>query len=305
MQRRTIRALLESWELHLRAANLSPRTIDSYLLAGRQLADSLDEHGHSGIATEIDRDDVRRFLAHISDTRAAATAAQRYASLKQLFKWLLAEDEIDTDPMDGIAKPKLEEKPIPVLTEDQLKALLAACSPTGLDGQAEYEAFRDTAIMQLFISTPMRLSELTDRKVDDLDLAGGTLRIVAKGRRERHIRFGNEAAKALDRYLRRARPYMQGAESDWLWLGYKGRLGTSGVGQMVKRRAEQAGIGHVHPHQFRHTFAHRWLKEGGSEGGLQKLAGWKDRQMLARYASAEAERRAIEEHERLGIGDNL
>jgi site-specific recombinase XerD len=293
-----IRDYLRSFSVALRAANKAPRTVGTYALAVEQFAQFLDDRDIPTGIDEIDRAAVREHLAWLVENRAAATAAQRYASLRQFFRWAVEEGELDVSPMDGIKKPRVPDKPVPVLSDDQLGSMLEACQGRG------FEELRDTALLRLFIDTGSRLSEIANLKVGDVDLDRQQLVTVIKGQHLSVKYFGVKAAQALDRY-ERARRRHRYASLDWWWLAQKGRLSASGVSQVVKRRAEMAGIGHVNPHRFRHTFAHRWLAEGGNEGDLVRLMGWKDRQMLSRYGSSAAQGRAEDAYRRSPLTDRL
>jgi site-specific recombinase XerC len=283
--------LVRSWQRHLRARGLSPRTIETYAEAVALL------HKHCGRddPTAYGRSEVVDFISDQLARHSPATAAVRYRSLRQWFKWLCFEDEIDANPMDGLAPPKVPDKPPGVLGDDTLSALLRACDGKGFDDR------RDMAIIRLFIDTGVRLSELTYGSVD-LDLQ--EIAVVGKGRKERSVPFGDRTALAVDRYdrLRRRHPL---AGSPVYWLGKRGPLTASGVRQAILRRCGLAGVPDVNPHAFRHTAASYWLEVGGQELDLQRLMGWADASMLRVYGRAEADRRARAAHRKLAPGDRF
>ncbi len=284
---------LTSWLIDLRSRNIAPRTRETYTLAVTQLIDWLKQSDHSLDITEVTTADIRLFIGHMLDTRSAATAKQRYASLSVLFKWLVAEGEIESNPMSKVTKPKVVEKPVPVISERAFDLVLDTCDSSFLGR-------RDEAILRLTWDTGVRVSELIGIRVKDMSLDRGVVWVDGKTG-ERQVPFSLATTRALDRYIR-IRSKHRNASDPHLWLSDRGRgvfLTRSGAYRMVSRRSDIAKVGHQHPHVFRHTMAHRLLAAGMTEGSVLEIGGWTDRKMLDRYGKSARSQRAIEDFRRL------
>jgi site-specific recombinase XerD len=182
-------SLVRSFERHLRAENRSEHTIASYLESLRQAEAFLAGRGRSLL--DARREDLEAFLGELLQRRAPETVATRYRRLRVLYRWLEEEEEIPASPMARMRPPIVPEQPIPVVPEDGLRRLLAACA--GKD----FEARRDAAIVMFLLDTGARRGELADLQLADVDL--DVLLVLGKGRRERALPYGRKTAVALDR----------------------------------------------------------------------------------------------------------
>ncbi|MPZ23091.1 MAG: tyrosine-type recombinase/integrase [Dehalococcoidia bacterium] len=301
----------------LSARSRSAKTVRSYMQAVDLFERFLAEKGMPRAVDAITREHVESFIVEQLERLATATAANRYRSLQQFFRFLVDEDEIAGSPMAKMSPPSVPEQPPDVLSDDEIKRVLATCAGRG------FEERRDLAIVRVFLGTGIRLAELvglalrapdpdTDEEDADrletfglLDLDQEQLIVFGKGGRLRTVPLPPRAAQAVERYLRMRTRHVD-QRSPWLWLGRHGRLQDSGVAQLLKRRGEKAGLTRrLRPHLFRHTWAHSFRAASGGEDDLMRLAGWRSRQMVLRYGASAAQERAIAAGRRIGVGERF
>jgi site-specific recombinase XerD len=290
--------LQRSFLRHLRAEGRSPNTLRLYGQAVTFFSRWLESEGRTATLDELNGAAIREWLAVLSDTHEPGTVKIRYRGLFRFCGWLVEEGELTDHPMTNLSPPTLKMKPVPVISDDELVALLKACNGK------EFADRRDEALIRLLLDCGVRISEACGLSVGDLDLDQGLAVVKGKGNKVRPIYFSARTTRALDRYVR-MRSHHRWAHLDALFLTQRGPLSPDGARERVAIRAQLAGIDHVNPHRFRHTFAHDFLINGGQERDLKRLAGWSSDIMLERYGASAADARAKAAAQRLKRGDRV
>lgn len=287
--------LLASWSLALRAKNRSVRTVRNYCSAAELLDGFLPDDRS---LLDAQRPDIERFIADQLDRHSTSTAATRFRCVQQFYRWATGEGLLEVSPMEGMTPPRLDEKVIPVLSLEEMRALVAAC-----DGKT-FDDRRDAALIRFMLDTGARLGEVHGMTTADITATEQTAMVTGKGDRQRRVYYSAPTAVALDRYLRERRRHRWGANPA-VWIGPKGPLTDSGISQIIRRRGDVAGLDGLHPHQLRHTWAHLMKVGGMADEEVMALGGWRTGQMLAKYGSSARSERARETYQRMAPGDRL
>ena len=248
--------------------NASPRTLDNYRRALRGAATFLAEKTWR----QADADDFRAYLFELmKQDRSRATIRLDFAALRSFYRFLCERKGLAKNPLYAVSLPKAEKRLPVFLTTTQIEALLRAPHEADLEKQApDWMPWRDAAILELFYSSGLRLSELADLDVRDIDPYNETVRVLGKGSKERVVPVGEPALKAIQDYRHRAN-----VKSGPLFLSkLRKRLGSGSIWNLVKKYLRLAQIPvPASPHKLRHSFATHLLDAGADLRSVQNLLG--------------------------------
>ena len=276
----------------------SQGTIGAYQLdIGNGLIPFLHQRGKFGIE-EVTRDDIRAYLdyAAVEKGNSGVTRARKLAAIKSFFNYLVENEELKANPAASIRSPRIPEKEPVYLSEQECLRFLETIAQKAKPQVRE----RDMAIAILFLHAGLRVSELTNLKLTNVDLHGQQVKITRKRNKEQYLHLNGEAAAALANYLH-SRPQAQNGS---FFVGTNGgNLTRSYVYGLIRRYLKLAGIdkGKRGPHILRHTFCTRLHQKGVTPFTIKDLAGHKSLNTTMRYVRIENKEQA-EAVDRLEFG---
>lgn len=211
---------------------------------------------------------VRRFIAQLHGKGLDARSLARMLSAwRSFYRYLARERNLPGNPCLGIKPPRAVKRLPSALSPDEANRLVEVAGD-------DMEAVRDRAVLELFYSSGLRLSELTGLAPDDVNLDDGTVRVFGKGSKTRIVPVGSRAREAMLNWLP-VRAAIAGLDADALFVNPKGRrLSPRSVQLLMKRRALEQGLStDVHPHMLRHSFASHVLQSSGDLRAVQEMLG--------------------------------
>jgi integrase/recombinase XerC len=264
MTQLTLEQALADFLTSLSGKNRSAATIRAYQTDIHQFICFLHENNMVVLSpTQVERLDITDYLSHLAERKLSGVSrARKVAALREYFRYLVDHNEVQSSPMNGIDTPKREKHDRTALARDEYTAMLSYAGAN----------VRDYAILQVFLQTGLRVSELVDLRIDDVDLVNHVLRVRAgKGMTVRTIELERKVTRAIKNYLN-TRP---AAVAEQLFLNYtKEPISERGVRKMVAKYLKQAGIKKkASCHSLRHTFATAKAQQGISAYRLRDWLG--------------------------------
>lgn len=284
----TLSDAVAQWLVSMEARNLSPKTTATYAYAMGNVIGILGANVH---VAHIRPEHIEQVVVALARRGwKPASISGTYRPFRTLMNWCVSREHIERSPFERTKAPVVPVIPPERLDPDDIRRLLATCSSSK---HTNYRGIRDEAIIRLFATTGLRLAELTNLRLADLELDGVVpfVTVMGKGRKVRSVPLDPPTVDAIRRYIRRERVRSPFSLMPNLWLASKGPMQANGIAQMVESRGEVAGLD-IHAHSLRHYAIQRMLGAGMSEGDTMAVSGHSTRSMLDRYSAADRQQRA-------------
>lgn len=217
------------------------------------------------------KDEIVHYLLHLKEKGyAVSSVARQISSLKQFYKFLIIENIIDYDPTEGIESPKKWIRLPKAVDVEQIKRLLSVML------KSRY-FLRDLTMLELMYASGVRVSELVNLKLTDINLEAGFIRVRGKGQKERVVPVAERTIEKIKKYLVELRPkLLKKGASDFVFLNNRGKpMSRQRFWQNLKEIGKLAGV-EITPHMIRHSFATHLLEGGADLRAVQKMLGHSD-----------------------------
>ena len=288
-----MRTLAEQFNSYLRdERRLSQHTYKNYLGDLLQFIDFLESEFHEKVKqgekslSHIDANVIRLYVNNKLKAKSSASVARKLATLLTFFKYCQRRSWLDHNPAAEVATPKISKQLPNFLTVDEVFLLLDTPDVQTFLGS------RDKAMLELLYSSGLRVSELVNVDLLQLDLHAQTLKVHGKGKKERMVPVGKKACETIERYLlKRNAQFSERMGRDALFLNQRGgRISVRSVERMMAKYLKSCGLQKtVTPHVLRHTFATHLLGAGADMRGIQELLGHESLSTTQKYTHISVE----------------
>jgi integrase/recombinase XerC len=287
--------LIADFQIYLEVQrNVSEHTLKAYLADVKEFNSFLLENDikkKSDAIIDVEPETIRTYLSHLYRKKVKkVTVNRKISSLRSFYKYLLRTGKIKTNPAEIVQTAKTEKYIPTFLSVDETFQLL------GDQGDNSVSGLRDSAMLELFYSSGLRLSELAGLNVTDFDFRQALVKLRGKGKKERIVPVGKNALQAIDEYIKKTTEVRRKCDDNLfknpLFLNARGkRITTRSIARIVDAITAKRGIGRkISPHALRHSFATHLLNAGADLRSIQELLGHESLSTTQKYTAVNINR---------------